>query len=68
MKSGKIIIVETKWDDRDNSDSETKVKLWQYRANKAWDHYRYMMIFNTNKLNTDWCYNYDEGLERLKGL
>lgn len=68
MKSGKIIIVETKWDDRDNSDSENKVKLGQYRANKAGDGYRYMMIFNTNKLNIDGCYNYDEGLERLKGL
>lgn len=66
MKSGKIVLIETKWDDRDNSDSKTKVMLWQYRANKAGDNYRYMMIFDTNKV--DGAFNFDEGIDRLKNL
>ena len=66
MKSGKIILIETKWDDRDNSDSKTKLELWTYRANKSWDQYRYMMIFNTNII--DGAFTLDGGLERLKGL
>jgi type III restriction enzyme len=66
MKSGKIILVETKWDDRDNSDSKAKVELWQYRANKAGDNYRYMMIFDTNKIDN--AFNFDEGIDRLKSL
>jgi type III restriction enzyme len=66
MKSGKIILIETKGDDRDNSDSKDKIILWSYWANKAWDNYRYMMIFDSNKL--DWAYNFDEAIERLKSL
>lgn len=66
MKSGKIILIETKWDDRDNSDSKAKVALWQYWANKAWDNYRYMMIFDNNKI--DGAFNFDDGIDRLKNL
>jgi type III restriction enzyme len=66
MKSWKTILVETKWDDRDNSDSEDKVRLWSYWANKAWENYRYMMVFEKNKING--AFNLDEALERLKVL
>lgn len=55
-KSGKIIALETKGDDRDNTDSELKLKLgklWEARAGRD---YRYMMVFDSNPV---------EGAERL---
>lgn len=55
-KAGKIIALETKGDDRDNTDSELKVrlgKLWEARAGRD---YRYMMVFENNPV---------EGAERL---
>lgn len=55
-KAGKIIVLETKGDDRDNTDSELKLKLgklWEARAGRD---YRYMMVFDNNPI---------EGAERL---
>lgn len=53
---GKIIVVETKGDDRDNSDSEKKLLLGKKWEAKAGDGYRYMMVFENNPI---------EGAERL---
>lgn len=50
MKSGKVVVIETKGDDRDNSDSRNKLKLGNYWATKAGDNYRYFMVFETVKL------------------
>lgn len=55
-KSGKIIALETKGDDRDNTDSELKLKLGKLWASKAGRDYRYMMVFDNNPI---------EGSERL---
>lgn len=51
MKNGKIVLVETKGDDRDNSDSIKKIKLGEKWASKAGDSYRYFMVFNNSKLD-----------------
>ncbi len=48
---GKIIVVEAKGDDRDNSDSERKLQLGKAWASKAGDRYRYMMVFENNPIN-----------------
>ena len=53
---GKIIVVEAKGDDRDNSDSEKKLQLGKAWAAKAGDHCRYMMVFENNPI---------EGADRL---
>jgi type III restriction enzyme len=53
---GKIIVVETKGDDRDNSDSEKKLLLGKKWEAKAGEGYRYMMVFENNPI---------EGAERL---
>ena len=53
---GKIIVVETKGDDRDNSDSEKKLLLGKKWEAKAGDQYRYMMVFENNPI---------EGAEQL---
>ena len=52
----KIIALETKGDDRDNSDSELKLKLGKLWEAKAGRDYRYMMVFDNNPI---------EGAERL---
>lgn len=46
----RIIVVETKGDDRDNSDSEKKIRLGKLWEAKAGDGYRYMMIFESKAL------------------
>jgi type III restriction enzyme len=55
-KAGKIIALETKGDDRDNSDSELKLRLGKQWEAKAGREYRYMMVFENNPV---------DGAERL---
>ncbi|MGE0086065.1 MAG: DEAD/DEAH box helicase [Desulfococcaceae bacterium] len=49
-KSDKIVILETKGDDRDNSDSRRKLKLGLHWANRAGENFRYYMVFENNPL------------------
>ncbi len=65
-KSGKIILIETKGDDRDNSDSENKLFLGQYWANQAGKDYRYFMVFDKARL--DGAYTMAQLMEILKQL
>lgn len=46
LKSGQTLLIETKGDDRDNSDSARKLELGTAWANKAGDQYRYYMVFD----------------------
>ena len=55
-KAGRIIALETKGDDRDNTDSELKLKLGKLWEAKAGRDYRYMMVFENNPV---------DGAERL---
>ncbi|AAZ98228.1 hypothetical protein Tbd_2275 [Thiobacillus denitrificans ATCC 25259] len=55
-KPGRIILLETKGDDRDNTDSELKLKLGKLWEAKAGRGYRYMMVFEHNPI---------DGAERL---
>ena len=55
-KAGRIIALETKGDDRDNSDSELKLKLGKLWEAKAGRDFRYMMVFENNPI---------DGAERL---
>jgi type III restriction enzyme len=66
MKNGKIILIETKGDDRDNSDSERKLKLGKIWESKAGENYRYFMVFNKAKL--DGARTVDEVIEILKDM
>jgi type III restriction enzyme len=49
-KRGKKLLVESKGDDRDNSDSIRKLKLGTAWANKAGNDYRYFMVFENNPI------------------
>ncbi len=55
-KAGRVIALETKGDDRDNTDSELKLKLGKLWEAKAGRSYRYMMVFENNPI---------DGAERL---
>ncbi|MCI2230349.1 DEAD/DEAH box helicase family protein [Polaribacter sp. MSW13] len=51
MKNGKTILVETKGDHLDGSDSQQKLRLGEKWASKAGDNYRYFMVFKSDKLD-----------------
>ena len=55
-RAGRIVILETKGDDRDNTDSELKLKLGKLWEAKVGRDFRYMMVFENNPI---------DGAERL---
>lgn len=57
-KRGKVLLIESKGDDRDNSDSIRKFKLGTAWANKAGNDYRYFMAFENNPI--DGAFRLDE--------
>jgi type III restriction enzyme len=50
-KSGKVFALETKGDDRDNSDSEQKLQLGKLWESKAGAEFKYMMVFDNNPIS-----------------
>lgn len=65
-KQGTLILLETKGDDRDNSDSREKLKLGQTWAQLAGPKYRYFMTFSNNKLQDAW--SIEETLRNIAAL
>ncbi len=55
-RAGRIVALETKGDDRDNSDSELKLKLGKLWESRAGGMFKYMMVFDNNPI---------QGAERL---
>lgn len=51
LKSGHILLIETKGDDRDNSNSAIKLELGTTWANKAGNQYRYYMVFDKKAMD-----------------
>ena len=51
MKNGNIILIETKGDHLDGSDSLQKIRIGDKWEKKAGDKYRYFMVFNNAKLD-----------------
>ena len=67
LQSGKIALIETKGDDRDNSDSLDKIELGSYWSNMAGSStFKYYMVFDKKKV--DGAFTISEVLERLKEL
>lgn len=66
MKSGKIVIVEAKGDDRDNGDSRTKLKLGQTWAAQAGRKFKYFMTFDQNSI--EGAYNLEDFAEVLRDI
>lgn len=65
-QSGKVIIVETKGDDRDNSDSEAKCRLGLKWAERSGDQYRYMMVFDKKPI--EGAFSLDKAKELIKQM
>ena len=66
LNSGITVLLETKGDDRDNSDSRAKVELGRTWANKAGEQYRYFMVFDNNPIDT--ALTIKELITRLKSM
>lgn len=67
-QQGKIILVETKGDDRDNSDSKAKLRLGRKWAELAGTNYRYYMVFDENDTGFEGAYKMSDFLVLLKKL
>lgn len=72
-QSGKLVLIEYKGDDRDNSDSARKVKLgriWQDKAgiSAGADCYRYFMVFKNRDFGIEGAYMLDDFISLLRGL
>ena len=65
-KSGKVVLVETKGDDRDNSDSAAKCRLGNKWAELAGKDYQYFMVFDKNTIVG--AYTVDKAKELIKQL
>lgn len=65
-KSGKIIIVETKGDDRDNSDSDAKCRLGNKWAELAGKDFLYFMVFDKKAI--EGAYTVDKAKKLIQQL
>ena len=64
LNTGHILLIETKGDHLDGSDSEKKILLGQTWANKAGDKYRYYMVFDQK--HVDNAYTLPDLLNQIK--
>lgn len=63
-----LVVVEVKGDDRDNSDSERKLRLGRKWADKAGDSYRYYMVFDKLNWSKEGAYDLSDFVELMKRL
>lgn len=66
LYSGITVLLETKGDDRDNSDTREKIELGKTWANKAGEQYRYFMVFDKQQM--DGAVTIKELLQRLSAM
>lgn len=67
-ESGKLVLIEYKGDDRDNSDSERKLKLGRQWQAQAGPNYRYFMVFKERDFGIEGAYTLDDFVTILKDL
>ena len=67
-KTGKLVLIEYKGDDRDNSDSERKLKLGRQWQAQCGSNYRYFMVFKNREFGIDGAYTLDRFVEFMKEL
>jgi len=66
LESGRLVILEGKGDDRDNSDSAAKLRLGKSWAAKAGETFRFLMVFDNNKI--EGAYTLLEALELIRQM
>jgi len=67
-KSGKLVLIEFKGGDRDNSDSKMKLELGRQWQAQAGSDYRYFMVFQNKDIGVDGAYTLDQFIEIMKEL
>ena len=67
-KSGKLVLIEYKGDDRDNSDSKRKLNLGRKWQAQSGQNYRYFMVFKNRDFGIDGAYTLDQFVEIMKEL
>ena len=67
-KAGKLVLIEFKGDDRDNSDSKMKLELGRQWQAKAGDNYRYFMVFKNKDFGIDGAYTLEQFVEIMREL
>ena len=67
-KSGKLVLIEYKGDDRDNSDSERKLSLGRKWQAQCGPNYRYFMVFKNRDFGIDGAYTLDQFVEIMREL
>ena len=67
-KSGKLVLIEYKGDDRDNSNSARKLKLGRKWQAQCGQEYRYFMVFKNRDFGIDGAYTLDRFVEIMKEL
>lgn len=67
-KAGKLVLIEFKGDDRDNSDSRMKLELGRQWQAQAGQNYRYFMVFKSKEFGIDGAYTIDQLIEIMKEL
>lgn len=65
-KKGNSILLETKGDDRDNSDSEKKIRLGKAWERKAGEKFKYFMVFERKEV-TD-AYKLEDLIKIIRDL
>lgn len=70
-ESGKALVIETKGDRLENSESKMKAVTgfkWAARASMLGRWYKYYMVFQTKEPGYESTYSYDRFIEIVKGL
>ena len=67
-KAGRLVLLEFKGDDRDNSDSARKLKLGRQWQSLAGTNYRYFMVFKNREFGIDGAYTIDRFMEIMREL
>ncbi len=65
-RAGHVVLVETKGDDRDNSDSKSKISLGDAWQAQSGNKYRYFMVFDN--MNMDGAFSLNEFLNVMQSL
>lgn len=67
-KLGKIVVIETKGDHLENTESKQKLALGRAWQNSAGNQFRYYMVFQSRDLKIDGAVEFSKFLELLKDL
>ena len=67
-KNGKVILIETKGDHLENTETKQKLVLGRAWQNAAGAPFRYYMVFQSKDLKLDGAVQFDKFVELLKGL